>query len=606
MLKLDRIKKIGYIQCYLSLILLFSVEFYLVVCPPTNQYEFSIYSFYPDILWLSLIVIVFFSIVSLIFYIRHKETNFFLTINFVFLVLCNSILLFLPLIRGYKILGNGDILTHIGYVKDIINYSNIGDNVYPLLHILSVSIHYCTGMDINITTLIIPQIFWFLFVLSVFILGRQIFEDRISIIVLLFLGSLLIYKNTQLMFVPYMESFYFIPFVLYLIFKTNKKQDLSLYLLLILICIFITFFHPLTTLILVFLLLIIKTTGIIFEKRICPAKKVIDIKVTYLIFIIITIFISWSSYLILVARSALPLINELAGATETTSQFAHYNNLISGVNVDIFYLLKLIFSMYGQWILLTLLSVICMCYLILNYKQITYIQFLSINLFLLFFIISAISFVSNSPVSFWRFFNIAMFFSILLIASSSTYLLKIPQKLDGISINIVMKTFFIFTLLIAMTYFSTFNLYLSPTVKLAGEQVSDVDISAMNNFYLFRDNSLSIKELGISQGRFYDYIYGSESARENVESFMSTNVNPPDHFGYTQNKNFYLSYHYSSYLIINAVGRYWYYYIYPEFPDKWRFTENDFNRLSRDPSVNKIFMSENFDINYINQISNHG
>jgi len=41
--------------------------------------------------------------------------------------------------------------------------------------------------------------------------------------------------------------------------------------------------------------------------------------------------------------------------------------------------------------------------------------------------------------------------------------------------------------------------------------------------------------------------------------------------------------------------------MYPEFPDKWRFTDQDFKMLEADPSVERIFSNENLRIYLIKQ-----
>jgi len=156
-------------------------------------------------------------------------------------------------------------------------------------------------------------------------------------------------------------------------------------------------------------------------------------------------------------------------------------------------------------------------------------------------------------------------------------------------------------ILAGLVWFSTFNLYYSPIIKENNLQVSRSEYSGMTTFYQNRDDSFQILEYGSSQSRFYDAIYGFDYPGKNVR-FYSSNASellPPDHFNYYFSNTLGTAYQDTKYFIFTNRGRYYYQNIFPEFPEKWRFTPADFERLNYDQTIQKIFFNGNLDIRLI-------
>jgi len=136
---------------------------------------------------------------------------------------------------------------------------------------------------------------------------------------------------------------------------------------------------------------------------------------------------------------------------------------------------------------------------------------------------------------------------------------------------------------------------MSPIIKTSNQQVPKSDYIGMSTFFSFRDQSLPIRENGISSYRFYDVIYGHSVRRLNIE-FNETKMMPPDHFGYqneTLSQDFFNN---SNYLLVNDFGRDFYPYMFPEFPDKWRFLAQDYERLKIDTNIQQVYSNRNLEI----------
>jgi hypothetical protein len=112
---------------------------------PASTYEISIYSAYPTFFWL-LFIAGFICGVTILVIAANDEKN---TKNkpiwingFILLIATNLIFFSIPIFRGYFTYGRDDVLTVIGYAKDVLNNGYIGipgsrgEDYYPAIHIL--------------------------------------------------------------------------------------------------------------------------------------------------------------------------------------------------------------------------------------------------------------------------------------------------------------------------------------------------------------------------------------------------------------------------------------------------------------------------------------
>ncbi len=132
---------------------------------------------------------------------------------------------------------------------------------------------------------------------------------------------------------------------------------------------------------------------------------------------------------------------------------------------------------------------------------------------------------------------------------------------------------------------------------MPNQQVTTSEFAGMETFFSYRDDTIPILELGISQSRFHDAIFGRSAIKKNV--IYGEMVRPPDHFGYGKYASFSDLFESPRYLLLTNLGRNLFLRIYPEFQDAWRFTPEDFDRLNIDRGVHKIYTNGNLDIYFI-------
>jgi hypothetical protein len=153
----------------------------------------------------------------------------------------------------------------------------------------------------------------------------------------------------------------------------------------------------------------------------------------------------------------------------------------------------------------------------------------------------------------------------------------------------IRKALAVLVLLVLLTT-SVFGLFWAPINRIDTLQVTEGEFAGMAVFFGIRDETVSTIELGTSQLRFSNAIYGLESHRINNEYVA------PDHFDYDRNNSFADSYNGPRYLLINERGRVYWPSIWPEFESKWRFSPQDFEHLELDNGVCRVFSNGNLDV----------
>ena len=223
--------------------------------------------------------------------------------------------------------------------------------------------------------------------------------------------------------------------------------------------------------------------------------------------------------------------------------------------------------------------------------------------FLLLSITSAIELVFTFVIESDRYLQYCIFFSILLLPA-----LLLPNsdsnsiKAGGLNARLVNRsrllhssprTAIISGLLVILLIVSIASLYASPMVRLSNYQVTESEMTGMDHFFQRCDSSVEIYELGLSQFRFFDALYGQHMEHIGVSWGYPT---PPDHFGYESATSWTGNITYPKYLLINEIGRYSYPNIFPDFHEEWRFYDYDFIRLSFDDNVSNVYSNGNLDV----------
>ncbi len=575
---------------------------YIIIENPGVQgYEISLYDEYPNYFWFFIIGSIFIG-QAILFYLNlfsKKSSDTLWIIPFFVIIIANSILLFIPLIRRYAIYGPGDPSSHMGYMLDILQTGKIGENAYPMDHILGSITSLVTGFNLNISMQLYPFIFYILFILFIYLLFKIVLSNNSAVIMGLILSPLLLFGHGNISFTPNAQANLFVPLILYLYFsRFYDKNIVHFEALIVISTLFIIFFHPLVCIIVAIIFGITDLTYYIMNSNKlnhlflnCQLKFK---KSILLIFIIFIIFFTWESYAYILFGTFLRVFTWLHGEA-IQSPFQQYSEVISDTQPTLLYLISSFIYRYGISLIMSFLSLLSILVLMKAWKG----KKLSINIyslifsigFLIFFTLYAISQFVASGTGYERVGSYAIFSALFLIPMAFNYLFK--EEKESIYLKKLFIALFIISLL-ALTYLSVFTLYLSPITKGSGQHVTDSQLIGMNTFFENRVEDLEILELRISVSRIHDALYGRHKELKNV---VYAGQNPlPEHFGYINTTNFGNYYDTPKYFVLCTLGRIVYPKVLPEFPKIWTYNFTDFCMLEKDISVSKIYSNHELDI----------
>ena len=575
---------IGYLSLTISLVL-------AILEPPAVNYEFYIYKSLSPLFW-------FFSFGSfMIGFITHihssRESEYLNWLGMLLCMMSTTTILLVPHIRGYAFMGQGDVLTHVGYVRDILSLGNFGYNPYPLDHILASSIMYITGISISNTFTLIPLSFYIFGMIFTYLLAKclsinGIEHALIPIILIPIFGS---YCYT---YAPWFQSFFTIPLMLYLYYKyTMDCQRTKYYIAFIVLIVALVPYHPLTAGITAIMFILLEVSLIIqrynykksnrsdYKLRIFPC--ILSMGIMLLIF-------AWPPYLNMVNNIANSIYEKFiikSGVSEV-SQYMFAVNHLSDYLIDTIILLivrylpfALVFAAFvvGMWIILKRKFI----YSVSSNGHPSYI-----------FLTTCIA--TFTLIMAFLAFGIRVFdttrITNLLILIIVIFILIIPwgsyantRKISKRLIICVSAAIILIVLLSSIA-----NLYPSELKMQANDQVSSQSIYGMSFFFQCRDDSVPIKEMGISQYRYHDAIMGVSEPDKNIR-FISP---VPKHFGYYgESGNQKLD---NNYIIITTQGEQLYEKIYPSFTKLWSFYPDDYQMFRYDMDTSIIFKNRDLSI----------
>lgn len=572
----------------------------IILTPTSAVYEVSIYSAFPLTFWVILILSMILGQAAIILCIIQKLDRASFIIGFIPILMTTTVLLCMPAARGYFIYGSEDPMAHIGYMRDLVNNFYISNNdFYPLEHIFGVALYLIPNLSFPEILGFVPAFFSIFFIVGMFLFARLLFEKRGAVALVMLLASPLLFGNLAMAFAPNWQAFMMLPMVFFTYFRSQNGINMFQYRLMFLILlIVVTFIHPLIGIAMIITLFIVAFNLFLIQNdKPLLARFPGTMRALNPALIAIIVFLSWNAYAILITGNIGKILTYISGGA-STSEFGKYVSIISYANTSVIGIIDLMFNTYGQAIILGLMSIISYFYLmrISRYKaqerKVEFFTSFSIWGFLVFVVLTACLFVLPFSFQFSRTLDVALFFSLILVPPFIHKGMMISKRRRAGAI----LSFFC-VCLVLITVFSTMNLYPSPLVKSLNMQVTETSYAGMTSFFEIRGVNYNITEFGPSQDRYFGAIYGMSVSRINVIYTGDDSLAPVDHFGYPGNNSLSDSYNYTFYFLTNDMGQQFYPSLYPEYADKWRFYQADFNRLTNfDPGVNHVYTNRDLEV----------
>lgn len=501
-------------------------------------------------------------------------------------------ILLIPYMLRYYSMGRADDMSYIGEYLQIANSGHFASwDVYPASHIIGACISIISDLEANLTSFIMPILFSFIFIMSIYLFSREMLPypcTRSVIIVSSFVLYLGIYNFLN---VPHALFFAFVPLYLFVMYSyfNDKKHNIPFSVIFVLITLILSYTHPF----IVFLLIVIFLFHLI--SNILPFTQLETLKipsVNLMGFLILAVsFFSWLIYNEkLMSNLKICYISYINTVTEPV--FFETTSKLAKTNMGFLEYLQLFSIYYGRYVFPTFFIVTLIIYTYFNRKKIkdnifiNYPYLMTLYAILLFiqFILLINPLISHQPDRVMS-LNFILYAQVPLFALAICVpFLKKSKSIYNISL--------VCLILVSIWTFSFFGCLDSPRVFRTNVALTYNEIEGMEWFYGLKNDD-SIVCIPLSQiNRFHD-IFGEKGTKKDSLYHFS------DHFGYSNNsssiKEINSKLNNNFYIVLLTIDELLYQEV-PSYAKVGRYYKSDFIRLRNDISINKIYDSTNIEI----------
>ena len=642
-------KIITKILSIVSFILLILVIFIIANTPLANSYEISIYDAFPWYFWIFFIGAFFLSFLVIIQEAFNEKRTKQWVFGFFVIMLGNFIFLLLHYFRGYCIYGGAaaDIFTHMALINEISDLGFVGsENFYPIIHIFTLSTSNLLGIPIIKVLQFIPAIFSILYLPFMFMLGKSISKSKGQALIVTSFSIPLIFSFFHITIHPAFFSFIFLPLLLSVYHKRNHSQrKVEMSILILVLCLFTVFFHPITTLLSVIIFItFIGSASFLLKIKSFLHHSVSNIKkpkITNIIPILAISFFAWYTSHSFGIRSIQSIYKNLIYGSDWTIT-SHYISNLSAAKLTLMQTTTLFIFRYGAIIFYFITSFFCLIIIskkLFKTRDIKDFEFsYGMQLIITFLCAGAMivgNFIVANPVRAMRFFiMISTVLSGLIIYSLiETTRLKKPintapiQELQSLyrkknhvhdikknfisdsRLNInanhlsphqIIKKKILPCLIIIIVFLSTivclFSVYSSPLTYEANGHFTYMNFAGSSWITDNRDIDIQIStDAGFNLWRMEHYTNGIIKGELRIKN---ESLHTPTHFGYNDNDTLTQVFNYTtSYMVTTEKGRQATY----AFPENVRskthqWTDEDFKKLRADNTVGQIYSNGEFEV----------
>lgn len=590
---------------------------------PAKGYELSIYESTPFSIWVSLFFAMVMGLFIVTYNMKYKCPMYISFLGLLVLLTCRLSVQCLPYVRGYYTF-NYDHVSHIGLIKDIINTGFFPDYVfYPITHILLSEITLVTNLHVLLVSNCTAAVVSLFYLVSLYLIANFCFDKNIAFLAIT-TATLVIFDEYSVLLMPNGLSMLFIPFFLFLFFKS---KDSSKYPIVLLIIIFLyPFFHPFSSFIVIIYLfsanIIIFLCGLLLSSKpplsgllgkiyenihrntsflqntslldslSLPKKSDYNFNFSATLVLLI-IWILW----ILSFACFFPSIRRLFHSIlflDDSSALVEMGSKLDKVGLQGWDVLYLLMKDQGDtliFLLFTFLSVYIFFKIKNRYNEpLIYVCLIVLTtitgLFYLSYLSGIIPGLSNFNASRLLVF-IPLFTPIYVGHVFHTVLKK----------NNFLILSFCLIIVLASTV-SGVGLYTSPYKLRPSLQVTQMDVDGGKWALNYKNIDVNYTYITTSPPRrIADYVIG-HSERKSRKDFLYQGVKSqiPDHFNYSYYEKVGDSYDEDKYAVIHKLDRIVYSTVWKNVG---RFSDTDFIYMERDSTVEKLYSNGECDVYYI-------
>jgi len=502
------------------------------------------------------------------------------------LALNHAVILLIPYMLGYYLMGRADDMSYIGEYEHISSAGSISAwNIYPASPIFGAIIQTLTGLPANGVAFIMPIIFSFIFVCGLY-LGSRFFLNEEKQIQIVLLTSFILYLGPyHFLNVPHALFFAYIPLYLYSFLRYIRNRSISNAVLIIVPTVLIPFMHPFIVLF-VFSLLLTQGMPEKFVNRFLLSDYRKDIRPLLLL---ILGFFSWfiynSTLMFNFAQSYYAFIQR---STETV--LSGTVSKLSSAHLDPFSLINFIFIYYGRYIIPPIVILLGSYYVYLNRSTIQKCVKRNIILLFIIYLISSVievilflnPIISHQPDRLTN-LNFIVYAQVPLFTLSLYVLISNNQ-------GFIRQTILPIILIAGIWSLSFWGAFASPYTFKTSEALTYNEVDGMTWFFESRSHDLVLTPLS-QLDRFQDLFDYHD--RPIYMAFRS-------HFGYKTDGRSLIEANQIEdqkfYAILLTTDEFLYQTV-PGYKEIGRFTSDDYVRFRNDRSIDgKIYDNLNIEI----------
>ncbi|WP_318568650.1 hypothetical protein [Salinigranum marinum] len=551
--------------------------------PAAGQYEISLYSAYPAVFWVAIIGAQFAGCLAILGSVRTSGDRAWM-FGLSAVLLSNLLLLLLPYLRGYEMYGRTDSMTHVGFILDIVNTGVVEDNIYPPTHLLSMVVADATSAEVTTIVLLLPVVFWSVYFVSMSYLLISLFDERSQI--LFGLPFVILPVHASLGLRPFDVGVALVPLTLYLFIKSQRHATPPVRAVFVVTLAAFILYHPLTA------LFAIGIMAVYLLGRYAPQITDRYATPTNFFSLAAAVMIAWYSNFVGVILRFNRVYNRVFGVSDGSAPIGAYTETINETSPALVDILAVITFQYGiELVLFGLGFVFVGVALWLSYRR----EY-ALDTYTLMFIgtLAVFSFgglaflLIDLEVTHDRPFKIAKIGGAILTGQ----LFYLVWRHTDWSISRPAGTGYglsLIVVLLLVVSLATFSLFPAPQSSTKNQQVTEMEVEGTEWLTVYGDSSQELMQFDILYFRFYDAQYG----RNTTKPFNG--VSPPPRFNYTESEYLGDNFQNERYLTITRLGREFYPTVHPDYRANWRYTPENFERLEKDTTVDRVYDSGDYD-----------
>lgn len=579
----SQLNKLFSLTAFISIILML---YCIISSPLPNRYELSIFSDYPYYFLLLPVISALMGDAILINEILNQSKTKWWVVGVIILIFSNALILLLPYFRNYTFYGRSDVITHYGYILDIHSGYIGSNNFYPLQHLLVIIGSLLTNINDKIIFICTPVIYFTIYFLGLYLFSSLLSKKQEITLLTTAFGSVFLYSYYNVMFIPNFLSFAFVPLILYFFFKSKdfSENRMQFSILLILFLLILPLSHVITSINMIFILIILGVSALITEKlnKISLWNKkqdnnlFKDIKINYKTVIVpaiilFIVFFMWFSYFAIFKGVLLQILNWVLHEVGT-SPIADYQSRWTLSNMNLLNFIWMFIENYGHILIYIILSGISVIFILKNFFK------SKINLFEIFIPLTFLSICMASFISLigalgfsnpQREFIYAMPFAIILSAFIFSHWIDKAKSKKIIIIGVLLTILVIST---SLGFHSSYSSVLAGNTNL---QVTTSEINGAQWYLEHKDEYLKTYSINSEFTRYIELLKGAEYGSVDKWGYNSI---PPKNFNFNSSSKGYLV---LSEYIIQRFTIYW--------PDNPYFSKSSFKELNEKQNINRIY-----------------